>query len=306
MNNIKQISEEIIRLRLSQIQVNERYKNGEFKIPIHLALGHESLAVAVDRSMGEEDHLFLTHRNIHYNLARLGTLGAEMAEYYLKDSGIANGHLGSMNLSNPAKNIVYSSSILGNNLAVASGYALGNKANKNNGVVFLVTGDGAMEEGSFYESLVFMKSNDLNIIIIVENNSWSLGTKIDERRCEIDLSKLTNSIGIEYFSLNGNNPIDYVQQVRSHRTKSLENNTPVLIEVQLTTLGHWNMKTEEYPAGKFINYHAGPAPEVEIEKSPLISNSNEDPLFVLKQYFSERELMDISSKILKQLESELL
>ena len=53
-----------------------------------------------------------------------------MDEYYLKDTGIASGHLGSMNLSNPQKNIVYSSSILGNNLPVATGFSLGNKLNK--------------------------------------------------------------------------------------------------------------------------------------------------------------------------------
>ena len=155
------IIEQIIRLRLSQLIVNDQYKKGEFKIPIHLALGYESLAVAVDNSMANTDSLFLTHRNIHYNLARIGTLREEMDEYRLKKTGIARGHLGSMNLSNPNKNIVYSSSILGNNLPVATGYALGNKVNNKNGVAFVVTGDGAIEEGSFYESLIFMRSNNL-------------------------------------------------------------------------------------------------------------------------------------------------
>jgi hypothetical protein len=66
------------------------------------------------------------------------------------------------------------------------------------------------------------------------------------------------------------------------------------------------METEEYPEGKFINYHAGPAPSVEINDYPLISTSNEDPLFVLKEYLTEKELNDISSKLLKKLESELV
>jgi len=305
MLNNSRIIEQIILLRLSQLFVNERYKKGDFKIPIHLALGHESLAVAVDRSMANNDSLFLTHRNIHYNLARIGTLREEMDEYYLKKTGIASGHLGSMNLSNPLRNIVYSSSILGNNLPVASGYALGNKVKKNNGVAFVVTGDGAIEEGSFYESLVFMKSNNLEIVVIVENNQWSLATKIDERRCDIDLGKLANSLGIEFFSLSGNDPFGYIKTVSSCRSKSLEHNSPVLIEAHLTTFGYWYMKTKEYPEGKFINYHAGPASEVEMGKYPLISPSDQDPLFVLKKYLSEKELIAISSKILKQLELEL-
>ena len=211
-----------------------------------------------------------------------------------------------MNLANPNDNIVYSSSILANNLSVASGYALGNKVNCKNGVVFVVTGDGAIEEGSFYESLIFMRRNNLKTVIIVENNQWSLGTKIDERRCSVDLDKLGKSIGIEYISLNGNDPFDYIKMISSCRRKALRNNTPILIEVHLTTLGYWYMKTKEYPEGKFINYHAGPAPEVEIKEYPLISSSDEDPLFVLKKHLLEEELVTMSSKILKQLELELL
>jgi len=306
MQDKKQIIEQIIRLRIAQILVNERYKNGDFKIPIHLAMGHESLAVAVDRSIGNDDNLVLTHRNIHYNLARMDTLKEEMDEYYLKNTGISNGHLGSMNMSNPKRNIVYSSSILGNNLPVATGLALGNKLNKKDAVVFVVTGDGAIEEGSLWESLLFMKSNNLNTVIIVENNQWSLGTKIEERRCDIYLDKIADSLGIYYTSLQGNNPFKYIEKVSSCRAKSVENNSPVILEVHLTTLGYWYMKTEENPEGKLINYHAGPAPEVGISDYPLLSTNEKDPLFVLKQYLPEKELTDIASKLLKQLELEII
>ena len=46
--NFEKITHEIIRLRLSQMIINEEYKLGKFKIPIHLALGHESIAVAIN------------------------------------------------------------------------------------------------------------------------------------------------------------------------------------------------------------------------------------------------------------------
>jgi len=78
----------MIRLRLSQILVNEEYKQGKFKIPVHLALGHEAIAVAVHHAMGDGDKLILSHRNIAYNLARLGSLRAVLDEYFLKPSGL--------------------------------------------------------------------------------------------------------------------------------------------------------------------------------------------------------------------------
>lgn len=105
--------------------INEKIKIGNFNIPIHLALGHEAIAVAVDSIMEEDDQLVLSHRNIHYHLARTKLLKPELDEYLLKKDGVAAGQLGSMNLANEEKNIVYTSSILGNNLAVAAGIALG-------------------------------------------------------------------------------------------------------------------------------------------------------------------------------------
>ena len=43
-------------------------------------------------------------------------------------------------------------------------------------VTIVVTGDGAMEEGAFYESLLMSKTSKVPMIIIVENNGWSMYT----------------------------------------------------------------------------------------------------------------------------------
>ena len=291
------IIKKIIWLRLAQILVNQRYKNGDFMVPIHLAMGHETIAVAVDASMYEQDSLFLTHRNIHYNLAKMGTLKEELNEYYLRDNGMANGRLGSMNLSNPDKNIYYSSSILGNNLPVGCGFALANKIKNKNGVVFIITGDGAVEEGSFYESLLFLKSNNLPTVVIVENNEWSLATRIKERRANVDFSKLVSSLDIEYLLLNGNDPFEYQEKIDFVRTNALDNNSPILVEVKLTTLGYWFMESKDYPNGKFINYHGGPAPQVDEKEYPQLVSTIEDPLFLLNKYLSLDELSNIANEL---------
>lgn len=309
MMNIQKLNiiKKIIWLRLAQVLVNERYKNGDFKIPIHLALGHESIAAVVDAVMQEKDALFLTHRNVHYNLARMGTLKEELDEYYLKETGLAKGRLGSMNLSNPEKRVMYSSSILGNNLPVGSGFALGNKAKNIDGVVFIVTGDGALEEGAFYESLLFISANQLPVVIIVENNEWSLGTKIDERRNQIDLKKLTDAVGVDYVSLQDNDPFDYLDKIKSCRANTLASKVPVLVEVELTTLGYWYLINKDNPDGKFINYHAGPAPEVEEKEQeyPMILSSNGDPLFPLTKYLSMADLIGFSNELAEKLKEEI-
>ena len=293
------IAEGILMIRLSQMVINEKIKKGEFKIPIHLALGHEAIAVAIDSIMENNDQLALNHRNIHYNLARTKLLKPEIDEYSLKKEGLAKGRLGSMNLANEGKNIVYTSSILGNNFPVASGLALGQKVKGVRGVVLVVGGDGSMEEGSFYESLVFLKSNGLSSLVIVENNRWSLATEIKERRSDIDLQKFGESLGIKYQKLTGNDPYDYIEKLTVLRKEALDNKTPVLVEVELTTLGGW------YSNGRFINYHAGAAPEVNLSDWPLIESSDKDSVFVLQKYFQQDFLKKMSEEILKKINQEI-
>ena len=75
------IAKEILKNRMYQIKINEKYKEKKFKIPIHLALGHEAIAIAISKIMNANDKLILTHRNVAYNLARTGSLKPILDEY---------------------------------------------------------------------------------------------------------------------------------------------------------------------------------------------------------------------------------
>lgn len=107
----KALARDLIRIRIAQLLVNEAYKAGKFLIPIHLALGHESIAVAVAAGMKAEDLILLSHRNIHYNLALTQALKPVLDEYLLKEAGLGGGRMGSMNLDNEAARVIYTSSI---------------------------------------------------------------------------------------------------------------------------------------------------------------------------------------------------
>ena len=184
-------------------------------------MGHEAIACAVAAAMAASDRLLLSHRNIHYNMARARGLKGQIAEYRLQNDGFKAGQLGCMNFDNPEAGIVYTSSILGNNLAVAPGVALAQKVKATGALTWVVTGDGAMEEGAFYESLLAMKSTGSAAIVIVENNGWSLGSTIEERRCPIDVAKLAASVAVPYRALGGNDVVAYADALRAMRGEAL-------------------------------------------------------------------------------------
>jgi len=301
----EEIAQEIIKLRLSQMIINEEYKMGKFKIPIHLALGHESIAVAINNIMQKNDKLILSHRNMEYNLARLGELRPILDEYLLKSTGLMQGKFGSMNLINPNCGVVYTSSILGNNFSVGAGIAMAQKISQNEGLTIILGGDGAIEEGSFHEVLLMLKSLELSAFVIIENNNFSLGTKINERRCPINLEKFSESYAIKFMRLSNNDPIEYIKKLNELREYSIKNKTPVCIEVMVTTFGDWVMNTSEQPNGKIITYHAGPTPSISLDNNILLKDTLEDPIFVLRKYVDKKTLKEMSKTIEVKLLNEL-
>jgi len=275
------LARNLLRVRLGMLAVNEQLKAKAFRVPVHLALGHEAIAAALGAVMSGDDALCLTHRNIHYNLARAVSIRAELDELRLLDSGVAGGWLGSMNMNNPARGVIYTSSILANDLCVATGVALGAKVQGGNAATFVVTGDGALEEGTFHEALLILKSLDLAAVVVVENNGWSLATRIEERRCPVEVESLAAAFAIPYTRLSGNDVFDYAEQLARIRADALERRSPAIVEVGLHTLGDWHMTNADGSQGRHINYHHGAAGHVAFGDWPLIKDDADDPVHVL-------------------------
>lgn len=281
----------VAKLRLWQMEINEELKKKRFKVPVHLGLGTEALVAAVSLIVRDSDSLLLTHRNAAYNLARATDPRDVVREYELSREGTAFGQLGSMNLSNPESGVVYSSSILGNNISVACGFAFGQKISGSNSITVVLTGDGALEEGAFYEGLVFAKSHDLPLILVVDNNDYSMASAISQRRCNINLELFCKSIGIDYLMLVGNDVNFYVKELEKASGRLRTNSSPMVVEVHTTLL----------------NQHAGPTPgwptdpmQVHLSSGLVIAEDVSDPVFVLKEKYGETTFSNIESKVFSE------
>ena len=274
-----ELSKDIQRSRAIQLEINNMIIAGEFQIPIHLGIGHEAIATSLVKVLKSNDKLLLTHRNIHYHLALGASKNELIDEYLLKESGLAGGRLGSMNLMNPKAGNIYTSNILGNNLAVSLGVGMASKIRGDGGVTWAITGDGAIEEGAFYESVLFASSVGLPIVFLVENNEWSLGTSIAERRTEIDLMTFAKSMSVDYLYLCENDPDNYVFELETARTNVAQSGRPLIIEVVVHSLGVF-YKEEEMGSKRYINYHAG-AIRLEPDFNNVFERNSSDPMFVV-------------------------
>jgi len=279
------LAKELMRVRFAMLRMNDAIRQKQFRIPIHLGLGHESIAVAVNAVKGSKDSVLLSHRNMHYNLAFQPDATRIRDEYLLAETGRQQGRFGSMNLIQPEEGIPYTSSILGNNLCVAVGVAKANQIQADGAepsATFVVTGDGAMEEGAFYESLLMAKTCAVPMIVIVENNGWSMYTQIHERRVPIDVAQLANSMGVIYAQLDGNDTVAYTEQLGKIRQQAIASGSPAVVEVLLHTLGDYYV---EDPNRRLINYHHGLAPKIEQTDPSIVVDDAQDPLFVMSAHF---------------------
>lgn len=220
-------------IRSAMIRISDDKRNSNSPYPIHLALGHERLAATCSVVASEHDQFVLTHRNIHFNLALTSKDSWDEIknEAMCLETGINKGAYGCMTMR-AGQRVAYSSSILGNHLSVGLGVASTMPASN---VCWLQIGDGAIEEGAFHEALVLSNAIDLNCIYLVENNNWSLGTSISERRKSIDLEMMARAHGVKYWKIKIDETIEGYLKILDSARKCRSG--PAIVEVILQTEG---------------------------------------------------------------------
>ena len=177
MNNLFDIKKAyylFLLIRRSEEKIIELYNTDKIKSPVHLSIGQEAVAVGVSLALSESDIIFSNYRGHAHFIAREANLDKMWAELYGKSRGTARGKGGSMHLNDYEKNFIPTSAIVSTAVPEAVGYAFALKYKKQEGIVVCYHGDGATDEGVFWESLNFASLHSLPIIFICENNKYAI------------------------------------------------------------------------------------------------------------------------------------
>ncbi len=183
-------------IRRMEERIAEIYPEDKIKSPVHLAIGQESVSVGVCDVLGAEDVVSGTYRSHALYLAKGGDPGAMMAEMYGKQTGCAAGKGGSMHLVGMARNILGTSAVVGTHIPISLGFALEIKQATRANVVGCFFGDGATEEGVFYESLNFAALRNLPVLFVCENNGYAIHTPLAKRWGSEDLCARVAGFGV--------------------------------------------------------------------------------------------------------------
>jgi pyruvate dehydrogenase E1 component alpha subunit len=155
-----------------------KYQGGKMSGFIHLYIGQESVAAGICSLMGEHDHVITAYRCHGHALAVGMSMNECMAELYGKATGCSKGKGGSMHFFAPDKNYWGGHGIVAGQTPLGLGLAYGIKYKGLKGAALCFLGDGAVNQGCFYESLNMASLMDLPVIYVIENNGYSMGTSL--------------------------------------------------------------------------------------------------------------------------------
>ena len=208
----------MLRIRLVEEAIADRYGEQEMRCPVHLSVGQEASAVGVCAPLTPQDRMYSTHRCHAHYLAKGGGLKAMLAEIYGKAEGCIGGRGGSMHLAAPEVGLMSSVPIVASAIPMAAGAALSDKLDGNGQVTISFIGDACVEEGVFHETANFARLHDLPVIFACENNLYSVYTRLDARQPNRPLTALPEAHGIPSEHVDGND----VALVRAATARAVE------------------------------------------------------------------------------------
>jgi pyruvate dehydrogenase E1 component alpha subunit len=155
---------------------------GEFAVGhFHVYIGQEPTGVAALAQLEEGDLAFTTHRNHGHLLARGTDPAAMLAEILGKETGTNKGRGGTLHIASAAHGFPTTSAATGGCTPLATGAAFAFDRRGVDRVAVCLFGDGALEEGSYHESINIAALEALPVIYLCENNSLeALGQKANE------------------------------------------------------------------------------------------------------------------------------
>jgi pyruvate dehydrogenase E1 component alpha subunit len=166
-----------------------QYKAARIGGYCHLSSGQEAATVGTVDALGEEDLLVTGYRCHGFALARGVSPEAVMAELFGRRDGCAHGRGGSMHLLDVSRGYYGGWGIVGGQLPIATGMALSLVRRGEGQAVLCELGDGAINMGSWHESLNLAALWRLPIVFLVINNLYGMGTSVERASAEPDLYK---------------------------------------------------------------------------------------------------------------------
>jgi TPP-dependent pyruvate/acetoin dehydrogenase alpha subunit len=221
----------MLRIRMVEKSISTAYAEQQMRCPVHLSIGQEAPSAAFSLVTQPGDLAVSTHRGHAHYLAKGGDLRRMLAEIYGKAAGCSGGIGGSMHLIDTEMGFMGSSAIVGNSIPVGVGLGLALKVKGIPQAACVFLGDGATEEGVFYESVNIAALRNLPVLFLCENNQYSVYTPLEQRQpAERRIIDVARSLGIRAVGVDGHSALACLDVINAELPAVRRGEGPCLIE----------------------------------------------------------------------------
>jgi pyruvate dehydrogenase E1 component alpha subunit len=195
--------------RLFEDKCAEMYYRGKMFGFVHLYNGQEAVCSGIVKGAMRpgEDFVSSTYRD-HVHALSAGVPAREvMAELFGKATGCSKGRGGSMHMFSAEHRLLGGYAFVAEGIPVAAGAAFQSKYRREvlgdktaDQVTACFFGDGAANNGQFFETLNMAALWKLPILFVVENNKWAIGMSHERATSQPEIYKkasVFNMVGVE-------------------------------------------------------------------------------------------------------------
>lgn len=178
---------EMVLVRRFEERARLAYQQGKIGGFLHLYIGEEAIATGAIHALKPQDNIVTHYRDHGHAIARGLDPKRLMAELYGRVDGYNKGRGGSMHFADAALNFWGGYAIVAGHLTIAVGLALAAQRSRSDAVSLAIFGDGATDNGAFYECLNFASVWKLPVVFLCENNQFGMGVAIEKASAVTDV-----------------------------------------------------------------------------------------------------------------------
>ena len=218
--------------RAFEERVAQEYAQGNIAGFLHLYPGEEAVGVGVLHAAEPADYVVSTYREHVHALVRGVPANNVMAELFGRKTGCSGGMGGSMHLFNRERRFMGGYAIVGETFPIATGIGYAIAMRELPEVVICFFGDGAVNQGTFHESLNMAALWKLPVLFVCENNHYQIGTEIHRHSAVAEVYKRACSYRIPARRVNGMDVLAVHQATEEALAQIRVGNGPQFIECE--------------------------------------------------------------------------
>ncbi|HXE30553.1 MAG TPA: thiamine pyrophosphate-dependent enzyme [Terriglobales bacterium] len=171
---------QMVTLREFEHLGEREFKNGLVRGYYHSYAGQEAVGVGFVNALDLRRDYIVDHYRDHGHMLLSGMDPMRIyAELFGRSTGVSKGKGGSMHMYSPEDHFLGGDGIVGGGISVSTGVGLALKQQKQDGICVCFFGDGALDTGTFHESLNMASLWGVPTVYICINNKYSMGTSLE-------------------------------------------------------------------------------------------------------------------------------